>query len=231
MKSIIKIINEEINIFESEVSPHAYRRIKERLKIMSNNNDITSQEAAYIDNNVNNVINHNFNTNKTYGINLGRFKINPNSALVTHKHKSGSYYEINSVDGNDIVKDSTGNEFWGVVRNNTLVTISLRKSIQRHTAEESRNSGGLGVDMIIDDFNKYLRRINNEKELQKQKEQIKQQHKILKINGVSWQIDDINQIIFKKNNPNVFVDFDDILDYPDWDDDTKEEIINNISIT
>jgi hypothetical protein len=155
MKSIASIIKEEINIYESEISSHAYKRIKERLKTMSNNNDITSQEAMNIDRNVNNIINYNFNPNKSYGIMLGRFNINPDSTLTTTRHKTGSYYEINSFDYSDIIKDSTGNEFWGIIRGNKLITVFLRKSIQRNTAEQPRNMGGLGVDVVIDDFNLY----------------------------------------------------------------------------
>jgi hypothetical protein len=155
MKSIASIINEEIYIYESEISSHAYGRIKERLTTMSNNNDITPQEAVNIDKNVNNIINYRFNPNKSYGIMLGRFNINPDSALTTTRHKTGSYYEINSSDYNDIIKDSTGNEFWGIIRGNKLITVFLRKSIQRNTAGQPRNMGGLGVDVVIDDFNLY----------------------------------------------------------------------------
>lgn len=154
---IFSIINEEIKIFEATVSSHAYLRIKERLKTMVSNKDITPQEAIDIDRNVNNIVNHNFNPNKSYGILLGKFNINPNSSLVTNRHRSGEYYEINSLSSGDVIRDSTGNEFWGIVRNNRLITIFLRKNVQRQTAERPRNMGGLGVDLVIDDFNQYLK--------------------------------------------------------------------------
>jgi hypothetical protein len=225
---VLSIINEEINIFETEISVHSYQRIKERLNSMTTNNDITPQEAANIERNLSRVINYDFKPDKSYGILLGKFNINPSSTLVTTKHKSGTYYEINSADQHDIVKDSTGNEFWGIIRENRLVTVFLRKTIQRQTAEQPRDMGGLGVDTVIDNFEKYLQNIDSEKQLQQQKELEKQQQKVLRINGVWWEIDNDNQRIYKKNNPNVFVHFNDILDYPEWNDEIKDEILNMV---
>jgi hypothetical protein len=81
---------------------------------------------------------------------LGRFQINPKSKLITKKHKSGTYYQINSIDEFDVIKDSTGNEFWVIIRNQKLITGFLRKTIQRLTAEKPRDFGGLGVDVVIE---------------------------------------------------------------------------------
>jgi len=138
-----------------EITEHALERIMERLETMTSNNDITEEESEEIKRNLKNIINFDFNRYSSYGIMIGRFNINPNSSLITKKHKTGIYYEINSLDHMDVIRDSTGNEFWGIVRNNRLVTAFLRKTIQRKTAEKQRNDGGLGVDEVIDDFDKF----------------------------------------------------------------------------
>lgn len=140
----------------AEITEHAFQRIKERLDRMTSMGDITPREDGYLTVNLGNVLKYNFNPKKSFGINLGRFNINPKSGLVTEKHKSGTYYEINSAGSDDIVKDSTGNEFWVIVRNNNLITAFLRKTVQRQTATQPRDMGGLGVDVVINDFNKFL---------------------------------------------------------------------------
>lgn len=143
-----------MNDFKTSITEHAYTRIKERLERMTRNNDITIDESNIIETNLNNVLKRGFTTDKSFGIKIGSFRINPKSTLVTEKHNSGVYYEIYSSDSFDVVKDSTGNEFWVIVRNNNLVTAFLRKTVQRRTANKPRNEGGLGVDYVIDDISK-----------------------------------------------------------------------------
>lgn len=140
--------------FKTQITKHAYDRIEERLNKMRFNKDITVEEATNIESVFKKILNHDFENQKSYGIFLGRFNINPTSKLITRKHKSGTYYEINSMDEFDIIKDSTGNEFWVIIRNKKLVTGFLRKTVQRATAEKARDFGGLGVDCVIDDINK-----------------------------------------------------------------------------
>ena len=150
------IINDVIKIFETNLTNHSYSRIIQRLEIMKKNNDITNNEFNKIKNNLSSMLNYNFNPNKSYGLKLGEFNINPESSLITDKHKSGIYYTINSLDSNDIIKDYTGNELWGIVRNNKLITVFLRKTIQRKSAENDRMNGGLGVNEIIDNLPNYI---------------------------------------------------------------------------
>lgn len=144
-----------MNDFKTDITEHAYSRLKERLDKMVTYGDITSNEAKLLESNLNEVLRKGFNQSKSFGIKIGKFQINPESSLVTRKHKTGIYYEINSADQYDVIKDSTGNEFWVVIRNNRLVTAFLRKTIQRNTAKQPRDMGGLGVDIIIDDINKF----------------------------------------------------------------------------
>lgn len=103
-----------IEIFKVKITKHAYDRISERLESMVKNNDITVKEEEIIKANLNATLNYDFNVNKSYGVMLGRFNINPKSKLITEFHKSGVYYEIYSLDKYDIMLDSTGNEFWGI---------------------------------------------------------------------------------------------------------------------
>lgn len=239
---VLSIINEEIKLFETEVDPHALLRLQQRLDLMSNNGDITPKENDTIRKNLNNIVTYEkFIPNKSYGFLLGTFKPNPKSKLytITNKQNPGiPFYEINTPDdSNELLKDSTGDEFWAIVRNNVITTVMLRKRLQRESAGEERTvsgehgKGGLGVDYVVPDFDKFLQLIEKEKQIQKDKEQAKLQlqEKIVNINGVLWVIDDANQRVYKKNNPNIFVAFDDVLDYPDWDDETKNDILNHIS--
>lgn len=238
---IKKIIREELNIFEADVAPHAQQRINDRLDKMVSNGDITSGEAGTISNNLKNAINYNYGKT-SYGIRLGKFHVDPNSRTPDIISMDGGkpYYRIWSDNNDDIVKDSTGNEFWGIIRNNRLITVFLRKDYQRRSAHKSINDdGGLGVDDVIDNFDDFLANGGRtEKDIKKEKElaiahqnkiaKQKEANKIIKINGVNWVISDVNQRIHKKNNPSVYISFDDVLDYPEWEDATKEEILNRI---
>jgi len=138
-----------------EITAHALERLMERLDKMTNNDDITEQEATEIRKTVNKIVKKEFDSFTSYGIMFGRFAINPESRLVTEKHNSGVYYEINSLDHQDVMRDSTGNEFWGIIRGNRMVTAFLRKTVQSKTAHKPRNQGGLGVDVVIKNFNNF----------------------------------------------------------------------------
>jgi len=142
--------------FTTQITRHAYDRITERLETMTKNSDVTPVESENIDKNLHNLLNFDFDNQESFGILLGKFEINPDSELVTQKHRTGTYYEINSLDHEDIVRDSTGNEFWAIVRNGRLITAFLRKSIQRNTAEKPRKQGGLGVDEVVDNLNSFI---------------------------------------------------------------------------
>jgi hypothetical protein len=238
MNKLLEIINEELRIFETEIDPHAVDRLKERLDKMSSNGDITPEEYGNIKKNLDDVLAFDFDS-RDYGILLGTFTPNPKSSLYTIKNPQDMgtpFYTINLPDKNEILKDSTGDEFWGIVRGNVLKTVMLRKRKQRQFAGEKRTAsgeqgkGGLGVDVIISNFSEHLAALEREKLIQKEKEQVKFKlaEKTIRINGVLWVIDDVQQRIYKKNDPNTFVLFNDVLDYPHWDDRTKEEILKRL---
>jgi hypothetical protein len=139
----------------AKITDHAYNRITERLESMCDKDDITEEEQLELTENLQLVLDTEFKRDLSYGVKLGGFKINPKSYLATKKHPSGIYYEICSKDDNDVVKDSTGDEFWVIIRDNKLITSFLRKAIQSLTANKPRNEGGLGVDMVIDNICKH----------------------------------------------------------------------------
>lgn len=242
---LVSIIQEEIKLIEAQVNPHANFRIDGRLNKMVLNKFLTISEAQTTAQNLATVVDTDFDPDKSFGIKLSRFHVNLNANQVRGTLEiSGdggkSYYRIYQEDDNDIVKDSTGNEFWGIVRGNKLVTIFLRKDYQRRSAHLSRNDdGGLGVTDVIDDINTYIKNghktdadLKKEFEIEQQREReaenLKKAEKEIRIDGVKWFIDDQNNRVSKKNNPNVFVSFDDVLDYEGWDDQTKNDILNRI---
>ena len=224
---VLSIIKEEVQIFETKLNSHAIQRLNERLDMLTKSGDLTQREIGIIKKNLNNILSHDFNPNESYGIFLGSFVPNPKSNLFTNtnSHNPGiPFYEIYGVGNDELMKDSTGDEFWAVVRKNVITTVMLRKRLQREFAHNERNDrGGLGVNNVITNFDNYLQKSNSEKQ---QREPEKQQEKLININGVLWIIDDVNERIYKKNNQNTFITFDNVLDYPDWDDKTKEQILN-----
>jgi hypothetical protein len=231
MTDIKRIVKEEVELFfEAKLNDHSFLRLKQRLEKMERNNDLTPREVSVIRDNLQKLLSYEFPQNKSYGILLGVFKPNPNSTLYTDTNKWDPgipFYEIFSENEQDVVKDSTGDEFWGVIRNNEITTVMLRKRNQRASAGNERmDDGGLGVDVVAINVDKLIRNEEEEK-LRSQQSQNKNDN-ILNINGVKWAIDRNNQIIHKKNNPSVYVKFDDVLENPYWDYETGEEIFNKI---
>lgn len=251
-RNIVTIITEEIENFNAKnIAQHAKQRIDGRLNKMSSRGDITSGEAQTISKNLENLIDYldKFDPKKSYGIKLGRFNVDPKSETVEKRgepfviwDRNKPYYRIWAEDREDILPtDSTGNEFWAVVRNNTLVTVMLRKDYQRESVTEPRSlgTGGMGVDDAIDDMNEFIadggktktelrKDFDTQQAIAKGEEKERMAKKIKVIDGVKWIINDEAERIQKKNNPNVFVLFDDLLDYPHWDDETKKDILNSI---
>jgi len=233
---INKIIQEEIQKMGIEVDKHAADQIKARLDRMASDGDITQAEEAKIRGTLDKVLAHEFD-NRDYAIFLGSFVPNPNSLLYTDRNQWDMgipFYEIN-ING----KDSTGDEMWAIIRDGRLKTVMLRKSLQRRSAGKERfDDGGLGVETPIFDFDAYLQKIEQERQkkeierLRQQQAQTKKQEELKKlkqIQGVWWKVDDEKKVVHQKNKPENFVKFEDIIDYPNWDDDTKEDLIGRMN--
>ena len=242
---LVSIIQEELKIIEAQVNPHANFRIDGRLNKMVVNKFLTITEAQITAKNLSTVVATDLDPEKSFGIRLSKFHVNINANQVSgvmeiSKDANKSYYRIYQEDVDDIVKDSTGNEFWAIVRNDRLVTIFLRKDYQRRSAHMSRNDdGGLGVTDVIDDIDNYIKNghktdadLRKESGLQQQRDrEASNQEKARKeimIDGVKWFIDDVNNRIYKKNNPNIFIILDDILDYQGWSDEIKNDILDRM---
>jgi len=226
-----KIIHEELQ--KIEVDKHAVDQVRARLDRMAKDGDITKKEEVEIRRNLENVMNYNFD-DKDYAIFLGSFAPNPNSPLYTDTNKYDPgipFYQIYSNDG-VFAKDSTGDEMWAIVRDGTLKTVMLRKSVQRRSANKARNDdGGLGVDMPIFNFDEFMQKRKQER-LQRQQAVARKEEELKKlkqINGVWWKVDDEKEVVHQKNKPNNFVKFDDIITYPNWDDETKEDLIGRMN--
>jgi len=232
-KKIADLIKEEVNLFEAKVSSHSLKRLNSRLDSMKTYGDITQTEYDNIKKNLIDVLSFDFKPKTSFGILLGTFTPNPKSTSYTDTNEFNPGIPFLSIQsGNDdLMTDSTGDEFWGVVRENVLTTVMLRKRLQRQYANRDReDKGGLGVDVVITNMDNYREIQAAEQELEKYKEQdrLERADEKIQIDGVWWVIDKKKEIIFKKNKPESFVTFNDFLDYPDWDDETKDEIYNRI---
>lgn len=108
---------------------HLADRLVGRLNKMSDQ-DMPLKTRQRILGNLDLVKQQNFPMNKSFAILLGSFKINPESELYININ-GREYYRIIDLFG----KDSTGDQIWAVVRNNTIVTLMLRKRIQSESPE------------------------------------------------------------------------------------------------
>jgi len=226
-----KIIQEELQ--KIGVDKHAADQVRARLDRMARDGDLTKEEEAEIRRNLENIQNYDFD-NKDYAIFLGSFAPNPNSTSYTDTNPYDPgipFYQIYSTDG-VFAKDSTGDEMWAIVRDQQLKTVMLRKSVQRRSANKARNDdGGLGVDMPIFSFDEFMQKREQQRLQQQQAASRKEAElkKLKQINGVWWKVDDEKEIVHQKNKPEKYIRFDDILDNPNWDDDTKEDLIGRMN--
>lgn len=225
--SVKNIIKEEI-LQEAKLNDHALHRVKERLNRMKIDNDLTPREIDIISSNLQKILEYDFSPKKSYGILLGTFKPNPQSRLYTDTNKWDPgipYYEIYGEGLDDVVKDSTGEEFWAIVRENIVTTVMLRKNNQREFALNDReDNGGLGVQVVSINIDNLIADIEAEK--QRLAQQSNKNANVINIDGVKWVVDNVNQKVFQKNKPERYVALDDVFDH--FDEKTVEMIYNLI---
>jgi len=225
--SIKEILKEEI-VQEAVLNQHALERVEQRLNSMKIDNDLSYGEEQIITNNLQKILSYEFNPNKSFGILLGTFKPNPESRLYTDKNRwnpNVPFYEIYGQGLDDVVKDSTGDEFWAVVRNNVITTVMLRKKSQREFALNDReDNGGLGVGVVSTNVDNLIAKEEEEKEKLLSKPNKK--NNIIRINNTQWVVDGKNEKVYQKNKPNRFVHLDNIFNH--FDDKTCEEILSKL---
>lgn len=127
MKELLKERLRQLS--ETHDTMHLSDRLAERLSSMSGE-DITPEIRERILKNLEITKKANFPIGKSYAILLGSFKINPKSKLFIDVNGRG-YYRIVDLFG----KDSTGDQIWAVVRDNSIVTLMLRKRIQSQSED------------------------------------------------------------------------------------------------
>ena len=81
---------------------------------------------------------------------LGSFKVNPKSPLY-YKVDGREYYRINDISR----KDSTGDQFWAIIRDNKVVTVMLRKKIQSQKENIEHMKNNNDVNHVLFNIDKY----------------------------------------------------------------------------
>lgn len=134
-----------------KVSKHQLDRINERFEIF------TSKDIKFA---VKNHIKHNLFLlskielckNKSFAIKLCHFIPNKESKYYKVIGIDRAYY---SVINDSVIHDSTGDQFWVIIRKGKITTFMLRKSIQTEDLEHNLNK--LRVDEIIIDLPKFIK--------------------------------------------------------------------------
>jgi len=201
--NILKILREKF-MSEAEVDPHTNDRIRDRIISMSDE-DLPKEIKEQILTTFDKVESIDFPKKRDYVVFLGQFPINVNSKYY-REFQGGKYYEI---------EGSIGNQFWVIVRKNSINTFMLATSHQ--TKNPTKNADRLNVDFSINDIDKFSANLD--------KSRIKKERvPMVQINGVKWIVDVENETIYKKNKQTVKHRIVDMID--SVDEKTQEEIMN-----
>jgi hypothetical protein len=204
MKKFIKKLLRETLLSEAEIDRHTLDRIKGRIKVMSDD-DLPAQYRERIMYNFNRLEKLDFPLDKSYAVLLGNFTPNPASEHSYKDPKNGEmYYRIIS---DPVLKDSTGNQFWVIIRNNTVKTFMLRKDWQ--TKPNTLNAEKLRVDFSIENLD--VIKQNNDPNVNTSKQSSSKSKSIVVINGIKWVVNSNDETIFKKNKPTEKHKIEDML--------------------
>lgn len=140
MSNLKLLIKERLD--ELSQSTHSVDRLKQRLYGIKD--EVNPNHFGIIIQSLDQLRGIDFPEQKSYAVCLGPImaKDRDNRNLV---NVDGRVYYRVMTDG--MLKDSTGNQFWVIIRNNTITTAMLRKDIQ--TRDRERNKGKLNVDMVF----------------------------------------------------------------------------------
>jgi hypothetical protein len=156
-RELIKNLLRESLIIEADFGEHSIERIGQRIERMGIE-DLRDVEKEQIFLNLSKIKELNFPKNQSFAIMLGQFRPNPNSEYFKKMPDGRQYYSVLS---DEILSDSTGDQFWVIIRGNKVTTVMLRKSIQ--TQNLQMNNEKLRVDNSIKNINNYLKRISGGK--------------------------------------------------------------------
>lgn len=134
-------------------SEHQIERIKERFEVF-NSNDLPFSVKNHIKRNISLLEKVKLPFNKSFAIMLGTFIPNIKSKHHVSVMDNRSYYSI--ID-DTVISDSTGDQFWVIVRYNKVTTFMLRKSIQ--TTNLEHNLEKLRVDEVITNLSTFIKEI------------------------------------------------------------------------
>lgn len=128
-------------INEAEFGKHSYERIEQRLDSLGD--DISDFERDQIIDTINLLKQYDF-PRGSYIVKLGDFDPDPASDRYIEVNRRGYYRIIDD----EVFTDSTGDEIWVIIRDNRVITVMLRKSIQ--TLNPEKNARQMRVDKAID---------------------------------------------------------------------------------
>lgn len=219
MKTFIKkLLREGLREAEFDKGGHSIQRIKQRIESIPDEDlPFKIKEVVYF--NLDKIEATDFSKNKDFAVMLGKFRPNPESELFVKDDRGRGYYRINTHEPNSVIKDSTGDEFWMIIRGNVIHTFFLRKSWQ--TKDPTLNADKLRVNYSFKNVESAIDTLGKQKGPAPEK---KKEEPIVNIDGVKWMINPKDETIFKKNKPKVSYKLDDIMDK--LDEPTQEKILS-----
>jgi hypothetical protein len=137
------------------ITQHQLDRIAERFEVFTSN-DLKFAVKNHIKHNLKLLGKVKLDKYQSFGIRLCQFVPNKDSKYYKVVDNNRPYYSI--VD-DEIIHDSTGDQFWVVIRQNKITTFMLRKSIQ--TSDIEHNLEKMRVDEIILDLPRYIKETTN----------------------------------------------------------------------
>lgn len=222
MKSFIrKLVKEALNVREAEFDKagHTVQRIKQRIQSISDE-DLPFEVKERVFYNLDKIANADFSNKKDFTVMLGAFRPNPNSELYMTDEEGNGYYSIIGHEGG-LIKDSTGNQFWMIVRGNIIKTFFLRKDWQ--TKNPNYNADKLQVDYSFKNIDQAINTLGkgvNKQQPQPKTDKVKP---IVNINGTKWVVNPKDETLFMKNKPAKVHKIEDVLD--ELPEKTQEDIL------
>lgn len=134
-----------------KITQHQLDRITERFEIFTSD-DLKFAVKNHIKYNLKLLGKIKLDRDKSFGVKLCHFIPNKDSKFYKVVNNDRPYYSIMD---DEVIHDSTGDQFWVIIRQNKITTFMLRKSIQ--TNDLKHNLEKLRVDEVIIDLLKFIK--------------------------------------------------------------------------